>query len=447
MLAIGLLAGCGRASGRQPDVIVILVDTLRADRIGACGGTRGVSPFVDELAAHATVFRRAYAPAPWTNPSVASLFTSRWPSQHGVVTFGAPLDDSEETIAEAFKARGYATAAFVGNFVLTKQSGFGQGFDEYDPVHIVAGPGVQTPKTRAANLLIPAAVWLTRLPKAPRPPVFLYLHYIEPHLPYAPAPSAVDRLRGDRPRPDASAVTSRCFFANRMPLDAAELADVELLYDAEVLGLDEELRRLFSHLDARGLLHDAVVVFTSDHGEEFMEHGHLGHGQALYEELIHVPLIIRFPGQERQVLIDDPVSLLDVAPTLLDVAGVPAPPSFEGRSLRPHWTDWLRHKPTRPVVAELIGTEPSSRMTPHERGVVVGTHKLIVGVGGEHEAYDLAADPGEHAALDVSSGVASELDAVLRRWMADHVRAGAPAPAAPISDDLREKMRALGYAQ
>jgi arylsulfatase A-like enzyme len=442
-----LLTACGAAP--PPDIIVLVGDTLRADRLGSYGNPRGLTPFIDSLAQRAVVFRNAYATSSWTNPSVASLFTSRYPSQHGVISFESVLAADEVTLAEALREAGYATAFFSPNGVLREGWGYEQGFDEFAEFAI---PGIAEQPDhmrlpyRADYTNRHALDWLDSLSArgARRPPVFLYIQYMEPHSPYAPRRDALERILGGRKPPDLDEVNRFAFVGNDVAVDERVLRDLRDIYDAEVLSLDTELRRLFAGLRSRGLLDDAILVVTSDHGEEFKEHGLLGHEKTLFDEVTRVPLLIALPGRSEGAEIAETVSLIDLAPTLLSLIGRPAPAAFEGQSLLSG-----SGEPSAPGLAysELIVPETGGwrRFGPHQRSLVIGGHKLIAGTGGELEYYDLQADPGEHApdALGEAERAAllERLEAIRRRV----VSRGAKREVKPIDEATREQIRALGY--
>ncbi len=458
-------AGCSR--NPPPNILLIVVDTLRADRLGATGNPRGLTPFIDSLAARGYVFRNAYATSSWTNPSVASILTSRFQSQHGIVVFESVLSDSELTLPEVLKQHGYATGFFSANGLIAKKFGFAQGYDEYRSLLVRKGEGWGRPgiPERAARINQDALSWLDRLSQTPGPraPVFLHMHYMEPHFPYAPRPEALDHIADGRARPDVNDANTSAVFGHLIPLKPQVLGNLQDVYDAEVLSLDTELRTFFTALEQRHFLDHAIVIITADHGEEFMEHEHLGHENTLFEEVVRVPLLMLVPGHTQRTDVDQTVSLIDIAPTLVEFAGAPVPPSFEGRSWlgtlvtdpnRWRFLSWgrgTRGNPTAPGIAytELIkGPERNAkRLTPHEHAVVSGSRKLIVGIGGEREFYDLKVDPGEKDANGLTEAERSELQATY-----EQIRGRARADAAPrttqaLDADTKERMRALGYDQ
>jgi arylsulfatase A-like enzyme len=461
LLALLALAACARASHRPPNVVVVLIDTLRWDRLGAYGSGRGLTPFLDQFAERATVFHRAYAQSSWTNPSVASLFTSRYQSQHGVITFASTLAPEELTLAEVLRAHGYATGGFIANFLLQGRFGFDQGFDHWG-VYSRTDPRAPSKyiKATAERINAESLAWLDAGSAGRASPAFLYLHYMEPHAPFEPAPAALAHVLAGRPAPDAARANEAMTLAPVIDFAAnpALLQSVEDLYDADVMSLDAQLRTLFAALDQRGVLDNAVVVVTADHGEEFLEHGHVGHNVDLYNEVITVPLMVHLPGQTQRADVDDIVSLVDVAPTLLDLAGIPAPAAFEGHSFagrlraardgRWSWAGLLtllhgRQTRSGTAFSELIKPPDENRRSPHERAVVDGQHKLITGVDGEREYYDLAADPGEHQPAALTEAERLALERALEPLRAYAARGGG---GHEVDEDTKERMRALGYA-
>jgi arylsulfatase A-like enzyme len=451
------------ADVRRPDVVLVVVDTLRADRLGAWGNRRGLTPFLDELAGRAHVFTRAYAQAPWTNPSVASLFTSRYQSQHGITEFLSVLAADEQTLAEALGEAGWATGGFSANGLLSRRAGFDQGFDAYRSFLQLGGAEdrLLRPAKRADEITAEGMRWLDEV-RASRPdvPVFLYLHYMEPHTPYAPPPALLERVRGPGAPLDLGALNRAVVLANLTAPAPAVLRDIQDAYDAEVLAIDEGLRALAAALDARGLLETSLLVVTADHGEEFQEHGGMGHGRTLYDEVLHVPLVIRTPGQGRGVVVDRLVSSVDVAPTILEVAGVPPRPTFEGVSLARDLTARGTPSSLRRWLARLFDDRPAPvvfserrpqqagavRGPTHEDAVVSGWGKVIRSSDGSRAFYALDVDPGERRPDRVDEGEREHLDDRLRAMRARAERNRTPAETHAIDERTRGMLRALGYA-
>jgi arylsulfatase A-like enzyme len=459
-VALASLAGVALAllwtgDRRQPNIVVILFDALRADRLGAYGSTRGLTPFMDELAARGVVFANAYSPSSWTVPAVASLFTSRYPSQHHVVTVSSKVSEREITLAEKLADAGYRTAGFSGNVFLQEQLGYGQGFSRWEVWH-------QPPKTRGEALRRHLLQWLGEPDVANSPqPRFLYVHSMDTHSPFWPPEPFrgryVDPSANDAEIERVNALLLRLDFSRRTE---AEIALIERLHDAEVAAADNELRILYQELQGRGVLDDAIVVVTADHGEELNDHGRLGHGSSLYEEVVRVPLIFVGSRINAGRRVERAVSLEDVAPTLLDLAGLPAAPQFEGRSLvpflRPPRFGCASAAPEgeepREIVFELAKTGSTFEIRRHSRGILRGSHKLLIGLtfrarSEVPELYDLATDPGEmHPNPDGLAGEAERLRASLDARIESIAGRSGPAEAGVLDEATKENLRALGYA-
>lgn len=438
---------------QQPHVIIIMIDTLRVDRVDAFGGARGTSPFLDTLAERSYVFHAAYAPSSWTSPAIASLFTSRYPSQHDVTHFSSVLAKSEQTLAEQLRKQGYATGGFSSNPLIRGQLGFAQGFTRFATA---SGRGKSLSKEieRTHRAGLRATTWLRELPESLQEPVFLYLHVMDPHTPYAPSSHALEWAFEDRDVPELKSFNQ--LVQEHHEFDLAGRETVERLYDAEVRSLDRDLEKVFDELEERNLLSNAVVVVLADHGEEFWDHGSRGHANGLYDEVIRVPLLISVPGQTRRVDVSDPVSVVDLAPTILELAGSFAPLSFEGRSLAPllsqHGTGlsaWWKQLSApqqlapRPVFIELIQYEVLRRRR-HERAVVIGDYKIIADVDGSHHFFDRM-DDGKELAGDALPDQARE--ALLRELanFENRMPRGQKAERVPVDDNMKGQLKALGY--
>jgi len=472
LLSLALLAACRPTLPSRPNVVLIVVDTLRADALGSYGNRRGLTPFLDRWADQGTRFANAYAASSWTLPSVASLLTSRYPTQHRVTSFFAYLADDETTLAHVLHRHGWATAAFSANPALPRHlaaSGFDT-FPAYEPWRKLATP----PLVRKSLL------WVDRVRReTPGRPLFLYYQLMEPHAPYEPPePYRARFAASELPAARLNLLHMRFLLGVGKHLTMAEAvqlcglgdmpawvpgwraehdvrrADLDYarsLYDGEVASLDAALRRLFVELDARGVLRHAIVVVTADHGEEFGDHGFFTHGTGLYNELIHVPLLLAGDGIPSGTR-TQAVSLVDVAPTVLDLAGLPPEPTFEGRSLVPLA---VRTAPAVDVVSELPETSAGG-VGMHTKAVVRGELKLLAlerggpgngtGLSGT-EVYDLHTDPGELVAPTAPLRARAIPMMVSLRTFADALapRARTATPTAPITDEMRDQLRALGY--
>ena len=346
LLLLAIESACSEAPPRGAagprNVILICLDTVRADHLGTYGYARATTPNLDALAARALVFSDASATAGWTKPSVPSFLTGTFPAQHGVYE-GSAHDEAGEvtdllpqralTLAEVFKERGYRTGAFVHNAQLRAGNGFEQGFDQYEQDN-----------WDAREIRWRGLDWIDRAGTGPsgdedrpaqaRPqPFFLYLHFLDAHWPY-PAPeewvtrfataAATERFRGKDSKALYSSINDGGY-----TMTPADRAALEALYDGAIAYLDAELGRLFAGLELRGLMDDTIVCVLADHGEEFGEHGKVGHGHGLWQDLLHVPWILTLPGRA-PARNDSPVSLIDLFPTLLAAASLPAPPDLAG---------------------------------------------------------------------------------------------------------------------
>jgi arylsulfatase len=337
-LAILLLAASCSPTHPQPskaaarNVILICLDTVRADHLGTYGNARATSPNLDALASRALVFADANATAGWTKPSVPSFLTGTYPAQHGVYEGSAHgdagavtdlLPASALTLAEVFRQQGYRTGAFVHNAQLRAGNGFEQGFDSYEQDN-----------WDARDLRWRGLDWIDRCLEAQKAkPFFLYLHFLDAHWPY-PAPeewitrfataAATERFRGKDSKALYSSIND-----GEYTLTSADRTALEALYDGAIAYLDSELGRLFDGLELRGLTDETVVCVVADHGEEFGEHGRVGHGHGLWENLLHVPWILSIPGRKSERC-STPVSLVDLFPTLLSAVALPVPASLEG---------------------------------------------------------------------------------------------------------------------
>jgi arylsulfatase A-like enzyme len=444
--ALAVALGCDPPPQR-PNVLIVVVDTLRADRVGAVDASSSLMPFVDALAARGVVFRRAYALSSWTVPSVASLLTSRQPTHHGVVSFETPLAEAETTFPETLAAAGYRSAGFSANFRITGRLGFAQGFEHWRV--FVAEKGVWPPKARAPTVRASVLEWLDRTAwERTGVPTALYVHLMEPHMPYYPKDNAHWASVADVDRSAAREANKQLLTAiNFLKFDLVPppmVTELRRLYDAEVAAVDDELAALFAALETRGFLRNAVVVVTADHGEEFGEHGGLNHGRTLYGELLHVPLVMTAPGGERGV-VDLPVSLLDVGPTVLELVGLERPDAFEGQSLVPLMRGATDVAP-RPLLAELQPENEKRERRQHRASLLDGDRKVVVGIDGAPQWFDLSADPGEqHPRREPASDADRALLATLERLRGGG--AAKPVERAPLDVAERERLRALGYIE
>ncbi len=442
--------------GAEPDVILLVLDTARADHVSFDESNPGLTPNLARWSRGGVVFEKHYAQSSWTLPSTASLLTSKMPIQTGVVTPEQIwLGHEQTTLAEALRARGYYTAAVSANLLVGPSRNFDQGFERFVTVRSKLRYGLDNASraNRAA---------LRVLGEKPARPFFLYLHYIDPHLPYLPPgefrPSPFEAGPLFSARALVENLTAPLFGAYQRP--ATDLADANRgLYRGEVSYLDAAVGKLFEELDSRGLLKNAVVVVTSDHGEEWRDHGLTGHGTSLFEELVRAPFAIvdfRNPRAETR-RVGETTSNLDVTPTIIELSGAAAPDGMLGRSLL---AETAPTEDPAPVFMELPRIvhfdEVAAKHRPglehaYLRAVVAGDKKVIaysmMDTGGARlEAYDLAADPDE------SNDLAGESPEWMTRMVLamDEFFAPMPRPAdmpeGGIEDpETRKLLRSLGY--
>ena len=326
---------------KAPLAVVYLVDTLRADHTGVYGYARNTTPELDAFARDAVVFDAAVVHASWTKPSVASILTSRLPGQHRAVQLRDPLDPSNVTIAERLRERGWTTGAAIANSVIYgAESTFDRGFDVFAGLH---GEDDRPSKLVGADVVVDSALAFLRSRRGL--PTFLYVHTMDPHVPYEP-PAPFDRMFEPFPTPEHPARDPRTDY--KEPLDRERMIGQ---YDGDIAFGDREFGRFVRELKAAGLYEDALLVFLSDHGEEFLDHGRWLHGRSLFDELIRVPLVVKLPGNRGAgTRVAGQVQGLDVVPTVLEAAGLPIPADLGGQPLQ---RMLKAGTPPRPAIAEI----------------------------------------------------------------------------------------------
>jgi arylsulfatase A-like enzyme len=485
------LASCAR-EGPRPNVLLITVDTLRADRLSAAGYARATTPNLDRLAAEGLRFARAGTPRAKTTPAIASLMTGLYPHDHGARDLLVPLDPRVPRLAERLRDGGWSTGAIVGNYVLLDRfSGLARGFDRWieDLPDRQGVPPDEVPQRRARSLTDGALAALGLAGTGPSfapegKPWFLWLHYMDPHGLYDPPPEhRVFRAEAEDPIPaDPGPVAGelqRYFVADyNVPPDCAaadgrvDAARVRDLYDGEVRYVDAEIGRLLDALRAAGELEKTIVVVTADHGESLGEHRcWFEHGRDAYETTCRVPLIVRLPaggapGAPRPTpgVRGGDLSLADLAPTILDLLRLPPLARADGPGVRGvSRVDLLAGDPPapRPVFAERVDrTERSGAV--QAKAARLGDWKLIRRYAFDaeqrlvvlsEELYDLARDPGETRDLEADPPAAAplaRLQAELLRFAAGDVRFADLAQRLQeqretLDPEVRRVIEALGY--
>jgi len=452
-----------RPEGPGPNVVLVTVDTLRADHLGCYGYPRPTSPFLDSLAREGTVFQDATAAASWTKPATGTILTGLYPSRHGALYHGSllSLPEGKQTLAEAFRNRGYVTAGFVANPNLKKVFAFDRGFDVYfdspveDTVTLACIRGTWFGQM-LMELLRHQFNWnyendITRmnqevlawLEKNSSQRFFLYAHYIDPHIPYDPPAHYREEFEQDH---------GAVLFNDRKRAVGIDL------YDGEIRYTDDGLKELVETLQRLGVWKDTVFVLTSDHGEEFFEHGALGHGFSLFQEVVHVPLVMRGPGVPEGVRVQEPVQILDLAATLLSLTGEATPDFGDGHSFHDRLVD-----PAAPP-AELLYMESEFGQDDHDHrqfvfnGLRKGSWKLVLTEKnlfyppdryGREALYDLARDPEERRNLFHEEAHQALVEGMLGR-LRTHAQflqdeGFRDLPPATLTPDVEANLRALGY--
>jgi arylsulfatase A-like enzyme len=404
------------AGAAPPDVVLVTLDTVRADRMGFLGSTRGLTPTLDALAKEGVVFERTFAQAPLTTVSHATILSGTHPPFHGVRDFGMALPPGVPWLPALLGGGGYRTAAFVGSIVLDPGGpiapGFDRGFDTYDAGFRSRKDGADpyaTKERRGADVVARALAWLSRRPPGP---AFLWVHLYDAHDPYDPPSPFAARFAGAP-------------------------------YDGEIAAVDAAVGLLVAGLRERGIFDGALIVVLGDHGESLGEHGEETHGVFLYDATIHVPLVVRLPrGEGAGRRLASQVGLVDVAPTVLEAAGLAVPPAVQGRSLI-----GLARGAREAERSSYAESEYPRRVFGWSALASWRAERFLLVEAPRRELYDSRTDPGaaHNLAPDraaVVAGMVAEMDEARRAW------AGAGPTAAPsrVSPELVERLSSLGYA-
>ena len=457
LAAAALAAGCGRAAPlrRPPSLLLVTVDTLRADHLGFAGYPRATSPALDALAREGTAFSRCYSVSATTGAAHASLFTSRYPHEHGVVANRQRFPKGFPSLMTSLRGRGYRTAGFVSSVVLGRKTGLQDEFEHFDDRALAPERNRPDRAERpAAATLQAAGDFLAGLPAEAA--FFAWTHLIDPHGPYE-APEQPDRFVGDAHAdavPRLLPVGKEDWVLGQIPayqvLGERREADYYVArYDAEIRYADDALGKLFARLRAIGRDEDTLIVVTADHGETLAEAGHkrfFAHGTIAYEEVVRVPLVFREPRAGRRLRALDaarPLTSLDVAPTVLDLLGQPPEPAFAGRSLlrggsigdgEPLFSLGAYGSD---LLEKTIGTQFSVRRGPWRY--------VVNAPDGTEELYDHRDDPLE--SRNVAAKRPAERDA-LRAELA-RLRSAPPRPSTVVetTPEHERALRALGYVQ
>ncbi|MCB9765866.1 MAG: sulfatase [Alphaproteobacteria bacterium] len=481
--------------GDRPDVLLISIDTLRADHVGVYGYDRDTTPFLDALAEGGVRFAHARSPAPWTLPSHTTMLSGLLPHQHHVVEGRLRIGADTPLLQEAFAAAGYATGGFVSSLYVGRRFGFDRGFEVFEDFG-VHGEKKNLKGVVDAEDVVDAALGFTAA--RPDTPVFLFLHLYDVHYPYdAPAPW---NTRFDRAPEPGDTRYKNYFVHMRQPLEPAQLQHQIDQYDEELAYVDDQLSRLIGAFRSAG--RDPWVVVTADHGEEFYERGSWGHAHTLFPEQLHVPLILAGPGAPEGRVVEDTVGLQDIAPTLgalvdapMDGAGLPLWPALEGAPLPARafpsetsrfntnriglWADGLRldwdlAKGGRALYADPSEAEDLAADRPEDVERLSGQLTAILGAPWEADPGTVTTEGailmdgaqvrgpltlGETARFAVIPVDADVFHGALGPYRAAggerpppdgplrYLGAGSAGDAGALSDDERARLEALGYLQ
>ncbi len=423
---------------KKPNIILISIDTLRADHLGCYGYPRPTSPTLDKLASEGLLFENFMATSPWTLPSHGSMLTGLYPNRIGLKAWTSPPLAGFETLAGLLKKHGFSTAAVVNHFCLSPRYGLHQGFDDF--LYIRENLSQRTPSVVGRK----AVEWFQR--KRPEP-FFLFLHYYDVHSDYSSLPRFEDQFvhpyNGIANGTTTQLLNFRKGLVKLTESDAGHLMD---LYDAGIRQIDFMLNQLFQYIDSRKLLDNSVIIITSDHGEEFFEHGGVLHSQTQYEELVHIPMIIRGPGIPQSKTIKQIASLVDIMPTILSLAGIDIPNSLSGINLCPLWQQAQSSLPQRYLFAEGSKTTIEEKIVlwhDIKRAVRHPRYKLHYDrLTKEKQLYDLKDDPKEK--FDVASRHSALVNSMFSQ-LENFMSLSAKTPVRQLTPQEVEKLKSLGY--
>ncbi|MFT5734720.1 MAG: arylsulfatase [Paracoccaceae bacterium] len=418
-----------------PNVLILTIDTLRADHLGFHGYGRNTSPRLDRLAEQSIVFERAYAPIATTLPSHTSMFTGVYPHEHGVLANIADgmtyeRDPSLQTLAEFFSEAGYDTRAVVSAYPLQDSFGLASGFAEYRQPQR---------KQRGAKAATNAAIEALGEMSEADPPGLLWVHYFDPHVPYHPPKAYRDRFQITEDEREALEARGFVERAQRRTGEWNDLGESLDLYDEEIAFVDDQIERLLAHAEELGWLENAVIAVMADHGEGLNQHGMPGHG-FVWGEQLHVPMLFFAPGQDAR-RIPVPVSLVDFSPTLLHLVELPGEAAFTGQMSGVNRLDPDVHHEDARVLGQ--GSPLQSVDGGIHYTLQAGDWRLHLGPGGVRRLFELGGDPDELTdVIEERPLVAERLGAELLELVAGQRRTVKTLEA---SDEVRRELRALGY--
>lgn len=436
------LIGCKRKQShvKSTNIILISLDTLRADHLGCYGYQRPTSPTLDKIASQGLMFEDVSSSSPWTLPSHGSLLTGLYPNRHGL-TFKTRLPKNVVTLADILKEHGYLTKAIVNSHYVSSRYDFDRGFDEF--TYIEEFGTMKAP----SEVQEKALKWLSRHEGKS---FFLFLHYFDLHSDYSSLLSYEKHfVRPYKGNANGTTLQLQHFRAGQFSLNHEDIKHLIDLYDASIRQIDDVIGQLFQLLQSKELLDNSLIIITSDHGEEFLDHGGVLHSRTQYQELIHVPLVIRGPGIPQSKRLRSIVSNVDVMPTILSLIGIDSPSTLDGLDLCPLWQRNVSQLPFRYIFAGASKDNPSPnrgdiRHNNIKHAIRHPRYKLHYDkLSKKIKLYDMANDP--HEQNDVASEHSSLVDSMFRQlesFMAINKKA---ASLPPLSEEEVQKLRSLGY--
>ena len=450
-LLLVLLPGTRAVPFDGLNVLVIVVDTINSSHLGSYNPDRTNSPVIDALAGEGTRFSQAFSVTSWTKPAVASIYTSMLPSHHGATMVREPLSPEIKTMAEFFEEAGFRTVGFVSHSYLDESHGMSQGFREYTRINRVGDPHASLTSRELSDL---AVSWLGSYKRdGGESPFFMLLHYFDPHFRYIHHPdfSLTENYSGALPEN----ISVGALFKGRKTFSADDVEYIRNLYREEIAYTDHHIGRVVAALRDSGLAENTLIVLTSDHGEEFMEHRSFTHGRSIFDEVLRVPLIFHLPGRIKSNVIESPVDVLDILPTVMELACCStADPKWEGRSLVPVLLGEEDSVPGRDLFSEISYVSlKGGKISPDLTAVRSGDFRLIHNRRrSTYKLFNVVNDPGEQ--VDVSTenpDVVEDLSLKVKFLDELHSRQGralkngSDAGKVKLPEGEVERLRSLGY--